>query len=185
MLLLSSEFSTPPLSFLWVRPEFSACFCYDPCWHCPFLFSSFRYSSLFRCGFVSSHVHFLLICGSRLTDCNCMSILLKCSSDKGIGIFPCCASWISCNSSCSVNSGLTILRFVSLCRASGESMFLSRVCFCCSSCCCIWALRCSSEACCRSAESFLRRSSSSSSSDTTIHLSDTSPILEDSSPIPC
>jgi len=94
-----------------------------------------------------------------------MSIFFSCSSVRGIGTFLCCANWISCSSSCSVNSGLTILRFASLCLASGVKMLLSSACFCCSTCCSACMLRCSSPICFCKAESLLLRSSSSSSSD--------------------
>jgi len=87
-----------------------------------------------------------------------------------MGSFPCCASWMSCSSSCSVNSGLTIFRFVSLCLASGDNVLLRSACFCASSSCCICACLCSSDTCLCSAESFLLRSSSSSSSDTSVTL---------------
>jgi len=156
------------LSSFRVCSEFSACSGYYPRWDCSCLFSCFSKSSFFCCGLVSGHVYILLIVVSRFRDWSWVSIFLSCSSARGMDSFPVCASWMSCSSSWSVNSGLMILRFVSLCLASGVSMLLSSACFCSSSCCSTCVLLCSSAPCFRSAESFRLRSSSSSLSDTLV-----------------
>src|SRR3989304_5336453 len=71
-----------------------------------------------------------------------MRICLSCWSVRGIWILPICASWMSWSSSCSVNSGFIIFRFVNRCRASGERICLRSACFwasICSSWVCFWS----------------------------------------------
>ena len=54
---------------------------------------------------------------------------MSCASESGMGSLPVWASWMIWSSSCSVNSGLIILRFVRRCRASGERICLRSSCF--------------------------------------------------------
>ncbi len=94
-----------------------------------------------------------------------MRICFSCESERGMGIFPVWASWISCNSSCSVKSGFIILRLFSRCLASGLRICLRRASFWFWISFSIWACFCSSVARCWYWVSFFRRMASSSSSD--------------------
>ena len=113
--------------------------------------------------FDSCHVYTLLMVISLFLGWSWRRICLSCLSDSGMGSFPVCAICMIWSSSCSVNSGLIILRLVSLCLASGVRICLRSACFC-DSICSSWDCLCSLPDFCCIAWSFLRLIASSSSS---------------------
>ena len=102
----------------------------------------------------------LVIFISRRCPCSRTNISFNCSSVIGGRTLPLCASCISWISSELANSGLTILRLVRRCLASGVRMRRSMACFCISICCCACDLCCSWASLCCSSSIRRRRSSS-------------------------